>query len=145
MNIIIGKFGHRFHHNRKLLHARNILDDVKLRPANRHMPKEVQEQIVSGAHAVNVSDGRILRARISRDHHVAFFFRLHELLGDVALHNFVSEIPAHRLATERIDLKALLQCKTAGLESNVHKPRAREVSVGENSEHEKRADTTQAS
>ena len=76
---------------------------------------------------------------------MTFFFFLHELLGDVALNNFVSEVPTHRVAAERIDLKALLQRQTAGLESDVHQPRAREISVGENWEHEKPADTTQAS
>src|SRR5437870_9658370 len=97
----------------------------------------MKDQIVTRAHAVNVGDRRILRARISRDHHVTFFFRLHELLGDVALNNFVSEVPTHRLAAESIDLKALLQSQSAGFEADVHQPRARAVSVGENREDEK--------
>ena len=62
MHVIVRELRHRFHHDRELLHARNILDHIKLRPANRHVPEEMQEQIVSGAHPVNVSNQGILRA-----------------------------------------------------------------------------------
>ena len=147
MYVIVRELCHCFHDDRKFLHTRNVLNHIKLWPVNRHVAKEMKEQIVTRAHAVNVGDRRILRARISRDHHVTFLFRLHELLGDVALNNFVSEVPTHRLAAERIDLKALLQLQPAGLESNVHQPRAREVSVSENLIHpiiRRFADTTQA-
>ena len=80
---------------------------------------------------MNVSDRRILGARIRRDHHVAFLFRTDEFLGDVALNNFVREVPSHRLTTESIDLKALLQCQPARLKADVHEPGAGEVRVGE--------------
>ena len=62
MDVIVRELRHRFHDDRKLLHARNILDHIKLGPANRHVSKEVQEEIVSGAHPVNVSNQGILRA-----------------------------------------------------------------------------------
>src|SRR2546425_7416297 len=62
MHVIVRELRHRFHHDRELLHARNILDHVKLGPANGNVPEEVQKQIVSGAHPVNVRDRRILGA-----------------------------------------------------------------------------------
>ena len=40
-----------------------------------------------------------------------------------------------RVATESVDLKALLQRQTASLETDVHEPRAREVGVSEYREH----------
>src|SRR5205807_9189759 len=130
MYIVIRQLCHCFHDDRKFLHARNILNHIKLGPANRNVSEEVQEQIVTRAHAVNVTDRRILRARVSRDHHVTLLLRLHKLLGDVALNNLVSEVPTHGLAAESLDLKALLQCQTAALESDVHESSAREISVG---------------
>jgi hypothetical protein len=84
---------------------------------------------------MNVSDGRILCARISRHHHVAFFFRLHQLLSDVALHDLMSKVPPQGVATQRFDFKALLQSQPARLEPDVHETGAREVSVGENRNH----------
>lgn len=48
-------------------------------------------------------------ARIGRHHYVAFLFRLNKLLSDLTLNHFLGEVPAHRIATERVDLKALLQ------------------------------------
>jgi|GEM_PF-3238322 len=54
---------------------------------------------------------------------------------DIALDNLVREVPPHRVATDGIDLKALLKCKPTGLQPDVHEPRAREVSVGEYWEH----------
>jgi len=48
------------------------------------------------------------------------------------LDDFVSEVVAHRVATETVDLKTLLQRQTAGLKSNIHQPGAGEVGVGEN-------------
>ena len=62
MHVIVRELRHRFHHDRELLHARNILDHVKLGPSDRNVPEEMQEQIVSGAHPVNVSNQGILRA-----------------------------------------------------------------------------------
>jgi hypothetical protein len=91
----------------------------------------MQEQSISPSHPVNVSDRRILCAWIGRHHHVAFFLRLHELLGDVALDHFVREVPAQRVTTESFDLKTLLQRQPASLEADVHEPGAREVGVGE--------------
>ena len=41
--------------------------------------------------------------------------------------NFVGEVPTQRVATESIDLKALLQRQIAKLESDVHEPRARNM------------------
>jgi hypothetical protein len=95
-------------------------DDVKLGPADSNVPEEMQEQIVSGAHTVNVSDRGILCAWIGRHHHLAFLFRTDELLCDVALDDFVREVPTQGVATESVDLKALLQCQTARLEADVH-------------------------
>ena len=131
MYVIVRELRHRLHHHRKLLHARNILDDVKLRSSDSHVTEEMQEQIISGAHAMNVADRRISCAWICRDHHMTPLFRFHELPRYVALNNFMREVPSHRVATETIDLKALLQRQTAGLEADVHEPGAREVSVSE--------------
>lgn len=80
-------------------------------------------------------DRRILCAGISRHHHVAFLFRTDELLSDVALDDLMSEVPTQRVATNSLDLKALLQGETTGLEADVHQTGAREVGVGENREH----------
>src|SRR5258705_12070069 len=113
MYAVVRQLRHCFHDYREFLHARNILDHVKLGPSNSNVPKEMQEQIVSSSHTMNVSDRRILSAGIGRYHHVAFLFRLNELFCDVALYNFVREVPTHRVATERVELKALLQCQTA--------------------------------
>jgi hypothetical protein len=66
------------------------------------VPEEMQEQIVSGAHTMNVSDRGILCARICRHHHLTFLFRLNELLRDIALDDFVSEVPTQGIATESI-------------------------------------------
>lgn len=60
---------------------------------------------------------------------MAFLVGEYNLLRDVALHNFVSEVPSHRVATESVDLKALLQREATGLKTNVHKPGAREVKM----------------
>lgn len=68
---------------------------------------------------------------------MAFLFRLHELLCDVALDNFVREVPTQRVATQSLDLKALLQRQPAGLQANVHEPSTREVGVSEYWEHQK--------
>ena len=73
----------------------------------------------------------VLCAGISGHHHVAFLFRTDEFLGDVALDHFVREVPTQRVATESLDLKALLQHQTARLEADVHQPRAGEVGVCE--------------
>jgi hypothetical protein len=55
----------------------------------------------------------------------------------------VISVPIHfptgteqRFATESLDLKALLQCQTARLESHVHEPGAREVRVSEDLNHQ---------
>jgi hypothetical protein len=48
MHVVIRQLRHCLHDDGKLLHARNILNYVKLRPANRNVPKEMQKQIVSG-------------------------------------------------------------------------------------------------
>ncbi len=133
MHIVIRQLRHRFHDDRKLLHPRNILNHVQLGPSNRHVPEEMQKQIITRSHTMNVSDRRVLRARIGCHHHVTFLFRLHKLLGDVALNNFVSEIPTHRIATKRINLKALLQRQPAGFKTDVHQASAGEVGVSENS------------
>ena len=90
-------------------------------------------------------DRRILCARISRDHHVALLFRLHEFPRDIALDDVVSKIPPQRIATEGLNLKALLQRQPASSEADIHEPRAGEVGVRENWEHKKPADTTRAS
>jgi hypothetical protein len=84
---------------------------------------------------MNVRNRRILCARISRHHHVAFLFRLHQLLSDVALHNFMSEVPSQRVATQRFNLKALLQRQSASLQPNIHQPSAGEVGVSEYRDH----------
>lgn len=47
------------------------------------------------------------------------------------------KVPPQRVAADRIDLKALLQCESTGLETDVHKSCAREVGVGENREERK--------
>src|SRR5260370_27402089 len=138
MYVLVRELRHCFHDDWEFLHARNILDHVKLGPSNGNVPEEMQEQIVSGTHAVNVSDRRILCAWISRHHHVAFLFRLHELLCDVALDYFVSEVLAHGVATESIDLEALLQGQTASLNADIHEPGAREIGVGEYLLHQNR-------
>lgn len=135
MYVVVRELRHCFHDDREFLHPRNILDHVKLGPADSNVPEEMQEQIVSGAHTVNVSDRGILGARIGRHHHLAFLFRTDELLGDVALDDFVREVPPQGVATESLDLKALLQCQTAGLKTDVHQPGAREVGVSEYRDH----------
>jgi hypothetical protein len=99
------------------------------------MAKEMQKQIVSGSDAVNVSDRRILCAGIGRHHHVAFLFRLNELLCDVTLDDFVKEVPTHGFATEGLDLKALLQGQTTRLQTDVHESSTREVGVSEDWDH----------
>ena len=66
---------------------------------------------------------------------MAFLFRLNELLCDVALDNFVREVMTQGLATESVDLKALLQGKAARLEAYVHESRAGKVSVSEYRDH----------
>src|SRR5688572_18473616 len=78
-------------------------------------------------------------ARIGRHHYMTFLFRLHQLLCDVTLDDFVREVSPHGVATESVDLKALLQCQTASLEANVHEPSAREVSVSEYWAHHDRS------
>lgn len=80
----------------------------------------MQKQIISGPYTVNVRNWRTFCARIGRYHHVAFLFRLHELLRDVTPHNFVRKVLTLRLATLSINLKALLQSQTTSLEANVH-------------------------
>ena len=70
---------------------------------------------------------------------MAFLFRLNELLCDVALDHFVREIPTQGVATESVDLKALLQYQTARLEANVHEPGAREVGISEYWDHQDRS------
>src|SRR3954470_923024 len=62
-------------------------------------------------------------------------FRLHQLLRDVALHDLMQEISPHRLATSRVNLKALLQRQPAAFKTNVHETGAGEVGVSENSFH----------
>ena len=126
MYVVVRELRHCFHDDREFLHARNIFDHIKLRPADSHVPKEMQKQIDSGAHPVNVGDRGILCAGIGRHHHVAFLFRTDELLGDVALDDLVREVPTQRVATESLDLKALLQRQPASLEPDVHEPRAGE-------------------
>jgi hypothetical protein len=56
---------------------------------------------------------------------------MNELLGDVTLDDFVREVPTEGIATESLDLKALLQCQTARLQPDVHESGAREVGVSE--------------
>ena len=111
MYVVVRELRHCLHDDREFLHARNILDHVKLGPSDSNVPEEMQEQIVSGAHTVNVSDRRILRAGIGRHHHLAFLFMLNELLCDVTLDDFVREVPTQGFATESLDLKALLQLR----------------------------------
>lgn len=84
---------------------------------------------------MNVSDRRILCARIRRHHHVTVLFRLYELLRDVALDDFVREVAPHRVATEAVNLKALLQCETAGFKTNVHQSSAGKIGISENRFH----------
>jgi hypothetical protein len=60
---------------------------------------------------------------------VAFLFRLHELLRYVTLNNLVREVPTLRIATDRVDLKALLQRQSTSLEADVHEPCAGEVGI----------------
>lgn len=43
----------------------------------------------------------------------------------------MSEVSTERVATESVNLKALLQCHTAGLQADIHEPCAREVGVSE--------------
>src|SRR5438046_1665862 len=107
MYVILGEFRHCFHDDREFFHTRNILNHVKLRPADSNVPEEMQEQIVSGAHTVNVGDRGIFCAWVGRDHYVAVLLRLNELLCDVALDDFVREVPTHCVTTESLDLKAL--------------------------------------
>ena len=61
---------------------------------------------------MNIRNRRILRARIRRDHHVAFLVSENDLPCDIALDNFVSEVLAHRVATDSVNLKALLECES---------------------------------
>lgn len=138
MYVVVRKLRHCFHDDGEFLHARNILDHVKLGPSDSNVPKEMQEQIVSSAHPVNVSDRGILCAGICRHHHLTFLFRLNELLCDVALDDLVSEVPTHGVTAESLDLKALLQRQTARLEADVHEPGAREVGVSEYWDHRNR-------
>ena len=138
MYIVVRQLRHCFHDDREFLHAGNILDHIKLGPADSNVPEEMQEQIVTCAHSVNVSDRRILCAWIGRHHHLTFLFRLNELLCDVALDDFVREVPTQGVATESLDLKALLQCQTSRLEADVHEPCAREVGVSEDRDHQNR-------
>lgn len=70
MNIVIGQFRHGFHDYGKLLHAWNILDNVKFRPSDSDVPEEMKEQIVSGPHPMNVTNGRVFSARISSHHYM---------------------------------------------------------------------------
>ena len=58
-----------------------------------------------------------------------------ELLRDVALNNFMTEVVTHRVTTDRVDLEALLQTQSARRKTDVHKSSAREVGVGNYSEH----------
>src|SRR2546425_8362969 len=139
MYVVVRKLCHCLHDDREFLHARNILDHVKLGPSDSNVPEEMQEQIVSGAHPVNVTDRGIPCAWIGRHHHVAFLFRLNELVCDVTLHDLVSEVPTQGVATESVDLKALLQCQSARLEADVHQPGAREVCVSEYRNHQNRS------
>jgi len=67
---------------------------------------------------------------------MASLLGMHQLLRDVALHDFVREVPPHRLATSRVDLKALLQRQAAAFKTDVHEPGAGEVGVGENRERQ---------
>ncbi len=115
MYVVVWQLCHRLHDDGKFLHARNILDHVQLRPADSNVPEEMQEQIVSGAYPMNVTDRGILGARISRHHHVAFLLRLNKLLCYVTLDHFMREVPTQRVATDFVDLEALLQRQTAGL------------------------------
>ena len=46
---------------------------------------------------------------------MAFFVSENNLLCYVALNDFVREVPTHRVATECVDLKALLQREAASL------------------------------
>jgi hypothetical protein len=84
----------------------------------------MQKQIVSGSYSMNIRNRRILRARIRRHHDVAIFVGENDLPCDIALHNFVIEVPPHRVATNSVKFKALLQCQSAGFESDIHESRA---------------------
>ena len=139
MHVVIREFRHCFHDDREFLHTRNILDHVKLGPADGNVPEEMQKQVVSGAHTMNVSDRGVLCAGICGDHDMTFFFRRHELLCDVALNDFVREVPTQGIATKRLDLKTLLQCQTARLETDIHEPSPRKVGVGEYRNHQSKA------
>lgn len=137
MNVVIRQLCHRFHDDWKLLHSWNIFDYIKFRPSNSDVTKEMQEQIVPSPYAMNIRNRRILRARIRRHHHVAFLIRENDLPRDIALDYLVREVPPHRVTTERVDLKALLQCKATSFKADVHESSAREVGVRENSSHPK--------
>ena len=135
MNVVIGQLSHRLHHDGKLLHARYILDHIQFGSSNGDVSEEVQEQIITSPYSVDVADGRVFRAGISRDHDVAFSFGVSEFSSDVTLNDFMRKVLTHRLATDAVDLKALLQRKTASCEPDVHETSAREVSISENWEH----------
>jgi hypothetical protein len=77
------------------------------------MPKEMKEQIISGAHAVNIGDRRIFGAGIRRHHYVAVVVSQHDFPRDVALNNFVPKVLSHRVTTDGVDLEALLQSQSA--------------------------------
>jgi len=66
---------------------------------------------------------------------VALLIREHNLPRDIALDNLVSEIPPHRVAANRIDLKTLLQRQPASFKPDVHQSRAGEVTVREYLSH----------
>jgi len=129
MDIVVWQFRHRFHHNWKLLHTRNILNYVQFWPSDGNMTEEMQEQIISGAHAVNIGDRRIFGARIRRHHYVAVLVSQDEFPCDVALNSFVRKVLPHSVTTDRVDLEALLQSQSARFKTDIHKPSAREVGV----------------
>ena len=80
---------------------------------------------------MNIGNRRVLRARIRGHHYVAFFVCENDLPRDIALDYLVREVPSHRVATNSINFKALLQRQPASFKPDVHESRAREVGVRE--------------
>ena len=98
MYIVVRELCHCFHDYRELLHPRNILDHVHLRSSNSNVPEEMQKQIVPGSHAVNVTRSVNTLCMDKSPPSLGILFPKYELLSDVALDDFVREVPTQRIA-----------------------------------------------
>src|SRR5690606_32297781 len=129
LHVVVRQFAHRLHDHREGPHPGHVLDHIELGASDRQMPQRMQEELVTGAGAVDVGDGAVLRAGVGEDHAVAAVLLEHQLLGDIRLLHMGTQVVAIGFAGIRVQLEGLIDRDPCFEKADIHQACSAEVGV----------------